>query len=399
MTAVSFVGNLRRQILKVLLSVFLRVLPLFIKREAKMILFASYNGKSTGDSPGAIFEALRANPTYADYQLVWALNKPRPVAGAKVVRYNSLPYYKALTKARFWVFNAKMAPYYYKAKDQVYLQTWHGTPLKRLAHDIKDTGKHYRAYLTHEQMIKSYDEDSRHWDWLIASSPFTMEKFASAFQFPRDKMIKMSYPRTDMLYQAKPEQITQLKVRYQLPLDKKVILYAPTWRDDTYGLDGYHMRLQLDFARWKAMLGEQYVVLFKPHYLISNHIRIDVDVQDFVYSLPATLDIHEAYLMADVLVTDYSSVFFDYAILNRPIYFYMYDLELYDKHLRGFYLDVHRDLPSAPIQTEKELLETLLENSFDFARLADFNQRFNPWTQDSSSLKIIEKIFKERKES
>ena len=168
MTAVSFLGNLRRLILKALLSVFLRVLPLFIKREAKMILFASYNGKSTGDSPGAIFEALRADPAYADYQLVWALKKPRPVAGAEVVRFNSLAYYKALTKAKYWVFNAKMAPYYYKAEDQVYLQTWHGTPLKRLAHDIEDTGKRYRAYLTHKQMVKSYAEDSRHWDWLIA---------------------------------------------------------------------------------------------------------------------------------------------------------------------------------------------------------------------------------------
>lgn len=399
MTAVSFLGNLRRLILKALLSVFLRVLPLFIKREAKMILFASYNGKSTGDSPGAIFEALRADPAYADYQLVWALKKPRPVAGAEVVRFNSLAYYKALTKAKYWVFNAKMAPYYYKAEDQVYLQTWHGTPLKRLAHDIEDTGKRYRAYLTHKQMVKSYAEDSRHWDWLIASSPFTVDKFASAFQFPPDKMIQMPYPRTDILYQPKPEQIEQLKAHYQLPLDKKVILYAPTWRDDAYGLDGYHMRLQLDFAHWKAVLGEQYVVLFKPHYLISNHIRIDEELKDFIYPLPATLDIHEAYLMADVLVTDYSSVFFDYAILKRPIYFYMYDLELYSQHLRGFYLDVHKDLPSTPIQTEKELLAALLENNFDYALLADFNQRFNPWVQGSSSLKIIEKIFKECKES
>lgn len=147
------------------------------------------------------------------------------------------------------------------------------------------------------------------------------------------------------------------------------------------------------------MLGEQYVVLFKPHYLISNHIRIDEELKDFIYPLPATLDIHEAYLMADVLVTDYSSVFFDYAILKRPIYFYMYDLALYSQHLRGFYLDVHKDLPSEPIQTEKELLAALLENNFDYARLADFNQRFNPWVKGSSSLKIIEKIFKECKES
>lgn len=393
MTWVSFLGNLRRIILKSLLAIFLYLLAFFIKREPKMVLFASYNGKSAGDSPGAIFEALREHPAYSEYQLVWALKKPYPVAGAaQVVKFNSLAYYKALTRAKYWVFNAKMAPYYHKAKDQIYLQTWHGTPLKRLGHDIEDTGKHYRAYLTHEQMVKSYDQDSRHWDWLIAPSSFAAEKFETAFQFPREKMIQVAYPRTEVLTKVTPEKMKQVKTTYKLPLDKKVILYAPTWRDDTYGLDGYHIKLQVDFARWKTVLGQDYVVLFKPHYLISNQVKIDESLRDFVFSMPATSDIHEAYLMADILVTDYSSVFFDYAILNRPIYFYMYDLDVYGTALRGFYLDVQDDLPSSPFQTEDELLFAIRDKNFDQERLRVFNQRFNPWAQGNSSQKIIEKI-------
>lgn len=115
-----------------------------------------------------------------------------------------------------------------------------------------------------------------------------------------------------------------------------MILYAPTWRDDSWQASGYTFDLKADFRKWKEKLGPDTVVLFKPHYLIVNRFRDDPELKDFLISVPADSDIRELYVVSDALVTDYSSVFFDYGILRRPVYFYMYDLESYAGDLRDF---------------------------------------------------------------
>ena len=107
-------------------------------------------------------------------------------------------------------------------------------------------------------------------------------------------------------------------------------------------MSGYTFDLQVDFYKWKEVLGDEYVVLFKPHYLIVNKYENTEGLAGFLYNINANVDIKELYVISDVLVTDYSSVFFDYAILNRPIYFYMYDLKEYAEELRGFYLDIKK---------------------------------------------------------
>lgn len=111
--------------------------------------------------------------------------------------------------------------------------------------------------------------------------------------------------------------------------------------------------------------------------------------------MAASADINDAYLMSDVLITDYSSVFFDYANLNRPIYFYMYDFEQYEQELRGFYLNVPDELPNDVIRTEKELLRRIKEDIFDYDRLQVFNQVFNSWNDGKVSSKVAKRIFYE----
>ena len=108
-----------------------------------------------------------------------------------------------------------------------------------------------------------------------------------------------------------------------------------------------------------------------------------------------TEDINDAYLMSDVLVTDYSSVFFDYAVLKRPIYFYMYDFDYYEQELRGFYLDLQANLPNDIVKTEQALLAQLKTNEFDFERLSAFNQKFNPWHDGLSCAKTVKEVFNE----
>jgi len=393
---ISLVVKIRLIVLGKTLSLFLLILGKVVKVDDKLMIFASFNGKAYSDNPRYLFEYLRDSGSFTDYQFVWAFNRKQTIGGAKVVKFNSLSYYYLLSKAKYWIFNAKMAPYYHKKSQQIYLQTWHGTPLKRLGHDLFDHGMtYYRSRLSYKEMLKSYDDDSHRWDYLISPNSFSSRVFVSAFDVKEDKILEVGYPRVDCLVNVESDKILELKKFYGLPMDKKVILYAPTWRDDTFGINGYRFDLAVNFSKWKEELGEDTVVLFKPHYLISNVYQVPEDLSDFVYLMAASADINDAYLMSDILITDYSSVFFDYAVLNRPIYFYMYDFEYYEQELRGFYLNVPDDLPNDVIKIEEELVKRIKENSFDYERLKVFNQKFNLWNDGKVSYKVVERIFNE----
>ncbi|WP_081166534.1 CDP-glycerol glycerophosphotransferase family protein [Lactococcus garvieae] len=389
-------ARVRLFVIRMIMYPFLYILGKVLKTDSKIILFSSFKGKSYSGNPRYLFEYLRKTEKFSDYDCVWAFKNECFIEGAKTVKFNSLKYYYYLTKAKYWIFNSKMAPYYYKKPDQIYLQTWHGVPLKRLGHDIVDNGStYYRSKQSYKSMVKSYDKDSEHWDYLIATSPFSSQVFETAFAFPTEKMLNVGYPRVEYLLDSETSKVLALKKKYKLPTNKKIILYAPTWRDHSFGSSGYTFELNVDFYKWKRKLGEDSVILFKPHYLISNTYEVPDDLKDYVFLMSANQDINDAYLMSDILITDYSSVFFDYAQLQKPIYFYMYDFEHYAQELRGFYLNVPEDLPNDVVKTEEELLETLQDNCFDYQRLQDFNQKFNPWNDGRACEKIIRKVFNE----
>ncbi len=325
------------------------------------------------------------------------LKKQKEISGTKSVKLNSLRYYYLLTKAKYWVFNAKMPTYYYKKSEQIYLQTWHGTPLKRLGHDIFDNGNtYYRSRLSYKKMLESYDQDSWRWDFLISPNVFASQAFVSAFKIREEKVLEVGYPRVDYLVNSRFDvNIDLIKARYGLPTNKKIILYAPTWRDNSFDVKGYKFQLIVDFHKWKKILGQNTIILFKPHYLISNVYQVPEDLTDFVYLMEANADINDAYLMSDSLITDYSSVFFDYANLNRPIYFYMYDFEEYEQELRGFYLNIPNDLPNDVITREDDLLVKINNEDFDYERLRKFNQKFNLWNDGKACSKVVKRIFNE----
>src|SRR5699024_5114208 len=124
-----------------------------------------------------------------------------------------------------------------------------------------------------------------------------------------------------------------------IPNNKKVILYAPTWRDNQfYKIGHYKFNLQLDLERLKESFKDEYVIILRLHYLVEENLNLS-GLENFVYDFSHHSDISELYLISDLLITDYSSVFFDYANLNRPILFYVYDIEEYRDQLRGFYID------------------------------------------------------------
>lgn len=372
----------------------LRVMGVFVKVDPKVILFCSFHGKGYSCNPRAIFEEMRDNPKYEDYTFVFAMNDSKTVIpGAKVVRMRHFLYFYYSLKAKYWVFNSKMAMYMYKRDNQVYFQTWHGTPLKRLAHDIENEDQtFYRTAMSYESMVRTYDVDSSKWDLLLASSDYMRDRYESAFQYDKDKMLMAPYPRNNILINHDDAYIDMLKETMDIPADKKVILYAPTFRDDSYSDKGYDFKLEVNFDAWHDALGDDYIVLFKPHYLIANSFTVPEHLKGFVRSVNANQEINDCYLVSDILVTDYSSVFFDYALLERPIYFFMYDFDNYKDTLRGFYLNVETDLPNEVIKDETVLLDAITNERFDGSRLAEFNETYNPKMGNKTIEDVVEEF-------
>lgn len=373
---------------------FMHTMNFFIKMDDKMVLYLSFDGRSYSDNPKAIYETMLTDAKFDKYQLIWALKEPVIISGCKVIKRQSLAYFYYLSKAKYWVFNNKMPDYYIKRADQVYLQTWHGTPLKRLAHDMPDLGiTYYRSKQTYQEMVSAYDKDSQLWDYLISPNQFSTAVFCSAFKVNREKIIETGYPRNDILTTVSTGKIQDVKEKFNIPSNKQVILYAPTWRDNAFNLQGYTFELNLDFTKWHKILGDDYVIIFKPHYLIAQHFVVPNGLSEFVLTMPATADINELYIISDQLITDYSSVFFDYAILNRPIYFYMFDFETYRDDLRGFYLQVPKALPNDICYTQDQLLTAISSGQFNFKRLAAFNEKFNHLQDGKASRRVIDEVF------
>lgn len=377
-------------------KILFRIITIAVPVYKKEVIFMAFHGRGIIDNPKAIYLEMISERRFDGYSIIWIVNdKNVYIPKGKVATYQSISYFFHLMRSKYWIINCKLPEYVYKKKQQIYIQTWHGTPLKRLGMDIVDSERRDRSGKNMKSIGESYKIDAKRYNYMISPNPFSSKVFQSAFGVKKDKLVEMGYPRNDVLYNASVELKFDLKKKYQIPLEKKVILYAPTWRDNDYDIAGYTLHLQSDFLRWKELLTE-YIVLLKPHYFIVNEIEVPEEVRDFVWIMSPRCDINDLYLMSDCLVTDYSSVFFDYALLKRPIYFYMYDLEQYKEKLRGFYLDVFTELPGDIYIDEKELLVAINTGKYDYVRLDSFNRQFNCFQTNNSSKSLLDLVWKDQ---
>ena len=214
------------------------------------------------------------------------------------------------------------------------------------------------------------------------------------------EMLETGYPRNDILHLPEDErerQVGEIKNNLGIPLDKKVILYAPTWRDDEFFDKGqYRFTLQLDLARMQETLGDEYVVVLRTHYFIVNVLDLSA-YQGFVFNASTYDDIAHLYLIADLMITDYSSVFFDYANLRRPILFFMYDIEKYRDALRGFYIDIEEELPGPILMTSDEVIATVqnlpqVEQTYE-EKYRVFYEKYCGWENGTSTKQVVETVF------
>ena len=367
------------------------------------IIFESFMGRSYTDTPKAIYEYMINTNQFSEYTFIWAFKNPEEKAAyfnnpnTKLVKWGSDEYYKFYSTAKYWVSNSMVPVHVEKRPGQIYIQTWHGTPLKKLRYDIELNGSVLNDV---DDIRKRNDQDANRYDYFISPSAFATEKFISAFNLKglnkEDIIIEEGYPRNDFLFNYTEKDITNIKDKLQLPTDKKIILYAPTFRDDqhTSGV-GYTYNLELDFDKLQKEIGSEYIILFRTHYFVSNMFDFN-KYKGFIYDVSSYDDINHLYVISDVLITDYSSVFFDFANLKRPILFYMYDLENYQNNLRDFYISLD-ELPMPIIKKEEDLIRAIksVENDFgDYkVRYEQFNKKFNYLDDGQASQRVVERIF------
>lgn len=366
-------------------------------KDPTLIMFESFLGKQYSDNPRAIYEYMSVN--YPGYRLLWSVDKKH----VQYFRDNEIPFVTRLSlswliymsKATLWITNCRLPLWIPKAKGTTYLQTWHGTPLKRLANDMDEV--HMPSTNT-AQYKKNFILEADKWDFLVSPNRYSSDIFKRAFQF-NGNLLETGYPRNDFLYSHNNESDqTELKQRLGIPLDKKVIFYAPTWRDNDYHAQGkYKFSLQFDCDEMYNALSEDYVIILRLHYLIADNLDLS-KYKGFFYDFSKHDDIRDLYTISDMLITDYSSVFFDFANLKRPMIFYVYDIENYRDNLRGFYIDFEREAPGPLVKTTSELISEINHcagNNFnDIYNTQEFRDRFCYLEDGNASQRVSDEIIR-----
>ena len=325
----------------VIMSFIFRIIGAFYKTDDNLVLFVSFMGMGFNDSPKAIYDYMKSHSEYSKYRCVWAFEHPEDHPELDTVMIDSAKYFRTALKAKYWVTNTNIERgLKFKKKKQVYLNTWHGIALKHIGNDCP--GRNDYNFDTVDHLVVSGNYDEKVWK--------------SAFRAKDNTYLRCGMPRNEELWFATEDRRKELKAKLGLPSDKKIILYAPTWRDSTDGGKNYEIKPPIHFDTWKRELGSEYIVLFRAHHLTTKVLGVLFD--DFVRDYSDYNDVNDLMIVSDLLITDYSAISFDYSVLCKPIFCYAYDYETYLVD-RGTYFDIDKKYPNKACRTENELLNRI----------------------------------------
>jgi CDP-glycerol glycerophosphotransferase len=349
-------------------------------------MFESWRGLYA-DSPRVLSERLAETDPGLRRLWVSSGEHPFPPDVATVGRH-SPRYFAALLSSDALVANDIISRHLVKGPGVHYLQLWHGTPLKLIGHDERA-----RAYSGARAHLQRMARDVARWDYLVSPSPACTEVFRSAFRF-EGEVWETGYPRNDPLRSptAGPR---RLEVRRELGIaeDALVVLHAPTWRDDDKDPEGrFQQSVLLDHRALARALPPGARLLVRLHRNVASRPGSDGFVQD-VSDHP---DVADLYLAADVLVSDYSSVVYDFAVTGKPIILFAPDLDRYRDSVRGFYFDYEDWAPGPVTSTSEELVSLLadlpgLRQAWD-ARYRAFVQRFCPHEDGHAGERVAQRL-------
>lgn len=341
---------------RIVMSFAFRVLGLFVPVDEDLVIFVSFMGKNFNDSPKVIYDYMKSHAEYKKYRCVWAFEHPENFPDLDTVKIDTPAYFKTALKAKYWITNTNIERgLKFKKRSQIYLNTWHGVALKLIGNDCPGR--------------KDFNFDTV--NYLVVSGDYDEKVFKSAFNANENNYLRCGMPRNEELWSADDEKKRMMRKQLGIPDDKKIILYAPTWRESTDGGKTYAIKPPINFDVWKKELGDNYIVLFRAHHLTTKVLGVKYD--DFVRDASNYPAVNDLMIASDMLVTDYSAIAFDYSVLCKPIFVYAYD---YDSYLaeRGTYFAIDDHYPNKSCRTEEELLTRI--KSVDYASECENTKRF-----------------------
>lgn len=276
--------------------------------------------------------------------------------------------------------------YKYKIKDEIeVIQLWHATGAFK-------TFGFSRLGKTGGPNVRS--KNHRNYTKAIVSSSRIKKHYAEAFGISEDKVVATGVPRTDIFFDEtyKEKKIKELYEKYPILKEKKVIMFAPTFRGNGQKTAHYDFD-QLDLELMYEQLSQEYVIIMKLHPFIKNIPVWDSKYQDFIVDLSHEREINDLLFISDLLITDYSSVCFEYALLNRPMIFFAYDLEEYIAS-RDFYYPYESFVPGPIVKTSQELVEIIKTENYNKEKLNQFRTKFFDHLDGKSTKRVVDMLLK-----
>lgn len=330
-------------------STFMKVWGWFVSTDDRMIIFSAHSRKYN-DSPKTIYEYMYPKPQFKGYKYVWALEDPDNVdipGPAIKVKADTRKYFKLTLKAKYWITCVNIERgLHYKKKGCQYLNTWHGCSINHCGNAVPGRK----------------DFDFKAVDFMCYESEYHKKILMRDFLVREDALIPTGLPRNDALYHTTKDEIEFLKKKLGLPLDKKMILYAPTWRDSTDNGQTYAIKPPINIDYWEQELKDDYVVMLRTHSYTNKLLGIEFN--DFIRDFTLYPAINDLFKVADILISDYSSCIADFSILERPIICFAYDYEDY-RVTRGLYLDLEKVMPSGVKRSEQEVVTQIKTMNYD----------------------------------
>jgi CDP-glycerol glycerophosphotransferase (TagB/SpsB family) len=363
-----------------LLVSFFRIFPV----KPDKVIFWSKNLKFKGNTKALFLYWCRQQKCEA----IWLMDRkkfdsedsPPDCKNIKIVFLNSLSVFYHLATAKFWIREIEVAsPGIQPSRETIVIQLWHAAgAFKKFGLDIKGRSPDLKRYRL---------KDAKRWDMLLCSSTKVAPIYQKAFALDQEKIFVSGLPRNDFLFNCMQKK-KEIRKQFGIPSNVRLVLYAPTFRDKNSGIDLFNDII----CHLEASLPDEYMLGVRMHPAVAGKMEFDDDICNLSF-----YDTEPVLSICDMLITDYSSIIFDFALLERPMLFYAPDLEDYEKD-RGFYFDYSSFIPGPLCMTKQSLVEEIV--NYDYQKWADiiqaFSMDFHPDFDGKNSRRVFERIMQIR---
>lgn len=327
----------------IIMSNFFKFVGLFIKINNYRVLFTAHS-RLYNDSPKVLYEYMINRKEFDKYELIWGLENPNDInipGRGKKVQIDTLEYFLLALSSKYWITCVNIERgLKFKKEKTIYLNTWHGFPIKEPGYNND------RA-----------EEDLSYIDYFCVFGEFDKQYYKKCFNLSDNNILISGSPRMDELYKTTDEEIINLKKKLNLPLDKKIILYAPTWRDSKDSGKSYILKPPVNINKWEKKLGNDYIVLFRMHPYTNKLLGIQYN--EFVRDFSDYPNVNDILKVTDILISDYSGIYIEFSVLERPMLCFGYDLNDYIEE-RGISMDLDAEFYDGVLKTEDDVINIIL---------------------------------------